>query len=382
MVTWGTRLLLMAVSALVALLLVEGVMRVFVPAPSPLAFDLFYRGADGQLRLRPLSYRQHSHPEWNVAVNINREGFRDSDAPPAPGKPVILSLGDSFAFGWGVEYPEVFSTRLEAALGGPAEARVLKAAVPGTGTTDHLALLRELLPKHPRVGTVLLGFYVGNDFTDVTEGGAAQFDVVDGLLVRRGEGGKSPGAVAAAKGWLKRKSEVAQLAARWQWERERRQAVNVDVRDRPHGGLAGRDHWLQQYTQVHLREPFPPKLQQGVHATLTALGEMQRLARERGARFLLVVIPRSIQVHEIDKQRYAEAFAVAPDEWDMDRPQRILADWARQQGAESLDVLPALRDAASSGSERMYYFPDSHLTAAGHRVIAEQLRHYLARRPQ
>jgi len=379
---WTKRLVLMALGGLVALLIAEAAMRVFMPTFSPLSFDLYYRAGDGQLRLEPLARRQHAHPEWNVAVQINRDGFRDLDARPADEQPRVLSLGDSLAFGWGVEYEDAYLTRLEASLGGPQTGvRVIKAGIPGTGTTDQLALLRSLLPLHHRVDMVVLSFNVGNDFSDVAEGGASQFDVVDGLLVRRGETGAGQGLFARAKSWFKRKSYVAQLVAQWLWQRERRRTETTAVRDRPHLGLAQRDHWLQQLTQIHLREPFPARLQRGVDSTLAALTEIQQLARERDARFLLLVVPRSIQVYDSDKRRYAEAFGAAPDDWDMERPQRILAEWARQQGGESLDLLPGLRHAASSISERLYYFPDSHLTRAGHRIVSEELRQYLAKRP-
>ncbi len=382
MVEWTKRFMLLALGSLVALLLAEASMRVFVPTFSPLSFDLFYRDRDGQLRLEPLARRQHAHPEWNVSVQINREGFRDIDARAGGAQPLVLALGDSLTFGWGVDYKDTFLTRLEGSMGGPqAGVRVMKTGIPGTGTTDQLALLRNLLPQHRRVDMVMLGFNVGNDFTDVAEGGASQFDVVDGLLVRRGETGAGQGLFARAKGWLKRKSYVAQLAAQWLWQRERLRTETTAVRDRPHAGLAKRDYWLQQFNQIHMRDPFPARLQQGVDSTLAALTQIQQLARGRGGRFLLLAIPRSIQVYDTDRQRYAEAFGAGSAEWDMERPQRILAEWARQQGAESLDLLPALRQAAASSSERLYYFPDSHLTAAGHRVVAEQLHAYLTQHP-
>ena len=374
--------MLLALGSLVALLIAEASMRVFAPTFSPLSFDLFYRDRDGQLRLEPLARRQHAHPEWNVSVQINREGFRDIDARPGGEQPLALALGDSLTFGWGVEYEDAFLTRLERAMGGPQTGlRIIKTGTPGTGTTDQLALLRNLLPQYPKVDMVLLGFNVGNDFTDVAEGGASQFDVVDGLLVRRGAAGTGLGPLARTTRWLKRKSYVVQLGAQWLWHRERRRTNAIAVQDRPHAGLAQRDPWLQQFNQIHLREPFPARLQQGVDSALAAFTGMQQLARGHDARFLLLVIPRSIQVYDTDRERYAKAFGAAPAEWDMERPQRILAEWARHNGAEALDLLPALRQAASATSERLYYFPDSHLTSAGHRVVAEQLHAYLTQHP-
>jgi lysophospholipase L1-like esterase len=359
-----------------ALVLAELVLWL-VPLHLPIAIDIFARDADGGLRLQPHAVRQHASPEWNVRVEINGQGFRDVDPPPRAAQPVILGLGDSLTFGWGVEYEESFLRRLEVALGGADQVRVLKAGIPGTGPTDQLQLLRQLLETvRPRV--VVVGFYVGNDFQDAAEGGARQFDIVDGFLVRRGDtGAGSP--VAWLQRWLKRNSRLAQLVALQLWLREQRQAAAVPVDRQPHAGVESRDGWLRRFIRVHLAGAFPPDLQRGVETALSALGAMHGLAREHGARFLLVVIPPNIQVHEGDRRRYQDAFGLPEAGWDLDRPQRILQEWAAREQVELLDPLPALREAGRSG--RLYFFPDSHLNARGHAVLAGELVRYLREHP-
>lgn len=377
---WLNRLAVLLVGTAAALLIGEVALRLLRPTHSPINFDLFYRTADGQVRLQPNARRQHVTQEWSVAVETNSAGFRDVEAAPRPDQPVVLALGDSLTFGWGVEYDQSFLARLEAALGGPTRGvRVIKAAVPGTGTTDHLALLRTLLPT-TRVDAVLVSFYVGNDFNDVAEGGVAQFDVVDGLLVRRG-GAQESSWLDGFKYWLKRKSHLAQLVAQQVFLLERRRQAAVPVEQRLHAGLDQRDVWLQQFLQVHLRAPLPPALARGVDRTLAALDEMRRLALDANARFILALIPRNVQVYEIDRQRYQQAFELAEEQWDLDRPQRILRAWADGRDMELIDVLPDLRAAAESSRERLYYFPDSHPTSEGHRVIAEALGRHFAERP-
>lgn len=63
-----------------------------------------------------------------VAVRTNALGFRGPPAappgPPAPGTIRILGLGDSFMFGWGVEYEDCFASVLQ---------EMLVAALPGVG---------------------------------------------------------------------------------------------------------------------------------------------------------------------------------------------------------------------------------------------------------
>lgn len=280
------------------------------------------------------------------------------------------------AFGWGVEFLEAFPSRLEAALAAE-DVRVIKAAIPGTGTTDQLTLLRELLER-TRAEVIVLAFFVGNDFDDVASGGAAQYDVVDGLLAFKGQ---ERGAGRRLSALIKRKSHLAQLLAERWWRLLMRRGEGVPVEDRGHPGLARRDEFLRRYLQVHLLEPLPPRLERGVAETLAALQEMQRISAGQGARFVLAVIPRSIQVYDVDRRRYEQAFGVQAEGWDLDRPQRILAEWAsRSDGVELVDLLPALRRAAA-GSPRLYFFPDSHLAAAGHAVVATELARRIEARP-
>ena len=371
-----SRLAALGLGLLLALTLGEGAARLLFPSYSPIAFDLYYKNERGDLRLRPHARRQHASPEWNVRIDTNAAGFRDADTAPRPGQPVVIVLGDSMAFGWGVEFLAAFPSRLEAALAAE-DVRVIKAAIPGTGTTDQLELLKELL-RRTRADVVVLAFFVGNDFDDVASGGAAQYDVVDGLLAFKGQARGVGGRLGAL---LKRKSYLAQiLAERW-WRLHMRRAELVPVAQREHPGLAQRDEFLRRYIQVHLREPLPQRLERGVADTLSALREIQGISAEGGARFVLAVIPRSIQVHDGDRRRYEEAFGLPPEAWDLDRPQRILRDWASgSEGVELVDLLPALRRAAA-GSERLYFFPDSHLAAAGHAVVAAELARQIEARP-
>ena len=374
---WALHLAVVAASAVAGLGIAEVALRTIVRDYSPITFDLYYRDSDGDLRLQPGARRQHTTPEWSVAIETTADGFRGAGKTPAGERRIVLGLGDSFAFGWGVETRETFLSRLERSLGGAAAGlRVVNAAVPGTGTTDQLALLRRLLDDvAPDV--VLVAFYVGNDFHDVAEGGASQFDVVDGLLVRRGQGG---GLWDRSRAWVKRKSYVAQMIARQVWTFERRRTAARPVTSRSHPGLDQQDAALRQFMQIHLRGALPGALATGVDATLAALGEMRRLSVSRRARFVLLAIPRNIQVYDDDRRRYETAFGIAPAEWDLERPQAILSTWAAANGVEYLDPLPALRRAAA-GPMRLYYFPDSHMTAQGHGVVADVLRQHFERSP-
>jgi lysophospholipase L1-like esterase len=372
---WAGRLAALLLGSAMALALGEIALRTVVRTYAPISLDFFQRDGAGPLRLRPHVRRRHASPEWSVLVETNGRGRRDRDAPPRPRQPVVLGLGDSMSFGWGVEQGEAFPSLLEDTLGGPEQVRVVNASVPGTGTTDQRDLLRELIAEVP-AEVVFVSFFVGNDFHDVAAGGAAQYDVVDGALVAK----DTPrGGSQRVQAWVKRNSYLAQVAAQQLWRFQQHRAEAVPAERRAHPGLAGRDRKLREYLELHLREDLPPRLAEGVQATADALSEMQDMSRRRGARFVLAVIPRSFQVYDQDRRRWQAAYALRDEDWDMDRPQRILAAWAEAHGAELVDLLPAFREAAARPGPRLYFFPDSHLNPAGHAVAARELaRHFRA----
>jgi len=95
-----------------------------------------------------------------VTVETNSLGFREKEYPVErrPGVKRIVVLGDSYTFGTGVEFKDIFTKRLEAALNG---VEVIGFGVPGYNTTNELATLREVAARF-KPDLVIVG-YVLND---------------------------------------------------------------------------------------------------------------------------------------------------------------------------------------------------------------------------
>jgi hypothetical protein len=105
----------------------------------------------------------------NLEANrhLNSRGYRDLErsVQKAAGVRRVLALGDSFAWGVGVELEDAWPQRLERGLGRRGEPwEVVSLAKPGLNTVDHLALLEtEGFAYGP--DAVLLGFVL-NDSED------------------------------------------------------------------------------------------------------------------------------------------------------------------------------------------------------------------------
>lgn len=103
-----------------------------------------------------------------VRVQTNSQGMRSPERPveKKPGVYRLALLGDSFAFGWGVEQPQIFAQVIENRLNGslPKERRaeVFNMGVPGYSTFQEAALFRERGLQFKPDGVLV--FFIDNDF--------------------------------------------------------------------------------------------------------------------------------------------------------------------------------------------------------------------------
>lgn len=101
------------------------------------------------------------HNDFDVGITTNGLGLRESEITVAPptDRQRLLILGDSYAWGWGVEAEERFSNILQRSL---PNWQVINAAVPGYATDQALLFFQSRLARL-KPARVLLLFH-DNDF--------------------------------------------------------------------------------------------------------------------------------------------------------------------------------------------------------------------------
>ncbi|MFQ5605991.1 MAG: hypothetical protein ACE5HS_22190 [bacterium] len=101
--------------------------------------------------------------EFDVSIRLNSQGLRENVefGGDNHGEPLqVILLGDSFMFGWGVEFNQSFASHLAKYLSTFTKQKVVvnTLAVPGTGQLSQLAILKRV--SHPAPDIILTGMYL------------------------------------------------------------------------------------------------------------------------------------------------------------------------------------------------------------------------------
>jgi lysophospholipase L1-like esterase len=322
---------------------IEGTIRLFWP--QNLRTDYFENASiatpDDQLghRLRPLARSVVSGPEYTVEFRINAEGLRD-EVPHALPKPQgvtrVLVLGDSFAYGSGNSYdqiwPVVFERRL---LRDEYRVEVVKAGVPGYDTrTEALYLERIFADYDPDV--VVLTFLANDLFTNAPiERARTDLDEHE-----------SPIQGASRKG-----SDLHSLILL------KRLLMTSD-------SLYARLYMMTKRAEYFAAPPSTAVTRQ-IEVTKGLLSRMQRFCRRNGRDLVVLSVPQQFQVLAPE---HAEDLGV-----DVDAIDRVFAEFAAKRGFTWLATLPKLKEAYRAEGEDLFFRFDGHLNERGNRAIADYL---------
>jgi hypothetical protein len=227
--SFGKRVLALAIGSIVSLACLElGYRWLRLPALGPTT-NPSYVQHDPELGwvYRPSATARHRTSEFDVSIAINSRGFRGPEwGPKQPGRARVLVLGDSYAFGWGVEPAESFTARLQALV---PEWEILNAAVSGYGTDQQYLLMLRLLPDVQP--DLVIDVFCSND--RVESASRVSYGKRKPYFTRGASGLELHGVPIAEPPWLERSSFLYRAVTKELAER-----ASAEVRPDPEQGWA------------------------------------------------------------------------------------------------------------------------------------------------
>ena len=386
MAPWKKRLLALAGGSIFALVFLEIALRL-----AGVSFQDFYKADPVRGVAHRAGARGWFRREGRQYIVINRDGFRDRDHPrlKPPGTYRIAILGDSFTEALQVRLEDGFASVLERELAScpTLKSKVIEVfnfGVSNYGTAQELLTLRERAwDVEPDL--VLLAFYTGNDIRDNSKAlkrdpELPYFTLEEGRLVLDDSFRTSPRQRA--------EKSVARVAFKAAIESSRilqviRQAWGVArLKASPaSAGLADEFGGDPAHRQLY-REPTDPEWRAAWDVTERLILTIRDEVADRGARFALVTLTTSAQVHPDPK--VVEQAEKKLDVPDLDYPDRRLRELGERAGFAVLNLAPGFRREAEEGDEGWIFYHGfepapgtGHWNERGHRVAGRLIARWL-----
>jgi hypothetical protein len=327
-------LLLLSVSLIVMAAAGELLLRLALPPPIHWKYPQEHYLYDLEIgvQLAP-NQRAFTHDK---PVEINSTGIRDveySGRAPAGIKRVV-ALGDSQTFGNGLTIADTWPKQLESKLNdryGHGRWQVLNCGIPGTDTWQHEVILKRMMDAY-KPDLAILAFYV-NDVTD-----RHNLEPRDVL--------------AATNTFGKRLAYLLKESALLLFIRDA--IASVQQRFRPSRGF--------EIEQAIVTGAVHPAVEKGWRQADHSLAAMKATINQRGAAFLVVILPRRDQVS-----------GRQPSRGYQNRLREIL----ERHGIPHVDALGTMQLAYSEYGRSMFIPWDGHHSAIANRVIADELTDFL-----
>ncbi|HEX6789927.1 MAG TPA: GDSL-type esterase/lipase family protein [Candidatus Krumholzibacteria bacterium] len=325
--------------------------------------------------LKPGSRIETDMPERGIHthVNVNSLGLRDRDVPVTHpgGRRRILIVGDSIAFGSGLEAPERFSDVLGHDLGDGAE--VINAGVPGWGNDQELLFYEKRL-RALKPDVVILAFTGNNDVVNNALAGALlegatkpRFQLgPDSLAMTPPAAPAKPRMTTRVKSALKHSRTLVFV---------RRRLMRVTYRHRVHEETAHQVSGFEAYRDLShwsvYENPGSDAVQSAWKVTEAIIGRFADDCRADSCRFVVFAMPLKLEVDDAWRSELIHGTDADSTRIDMAYPYLRLSDYCAGHGIEFYYPIDEFRAAAAR--ERLYFDKDSHPNVRGNALAAEFL---------
>lgn len=357
-------------------------------------------------RLRPSQALPMAVPDGSrkaLRFETNSLGFRNREEvsrTPEPDRYRVLSLGDSFSNGYGIDQDRFFGPVLQRELQASGHrSEVLNAEV--SDPTYGLFYLQQYgIDFAPHLVVYgLCGNDIMQNFMWTTDG--SLFRLEPGGMLRPNAGVSGDLSLKWYTAWRDFAYPVRGTAplvssdllsdfgrlrsVEWlrQWfvgsERVRLQRgeLTPNLVDR-FDESDGRKRFFDSFTNLGFlyRQRLEPAEQ--MYARFFPVVEvMASTSRAHGAEFVLVIFPSRHQVQAQDWRALVERWNLDEREFDLDQSNHRIMDFCREHAIRCLDLTPAFREAARR--QNLYLPYDDHFNERGHAVAAKEAAAYVRR---
>jgi hypothetical protein len=339
----------------------------------------------------PNAYYRHTKEGFSEGY-FNSHGFRDYERTyekPANTFRILVS-GDSYVEAFQVALSDAFPALLEKTLNEQSSSmrfEVLALGQSGFGTADaYMRYLNFGVEYSPDL--VLLAFVTGNDIRNNSKflnlenpGFYFIFDENRNLVLDRSVLDEIQRSLTLPRRlfWsLKRKSYLASLISerlfllkqrlwesylkiRFADEREAEEQISLD-----------------EFSDLNIYLPhLSRRWQEAFEVTKGVILKFRASVEERGARFVLVTLSNAEQVHPRIGEELKAKYGL---DYDYEQPDRILEQFARQEGITSLKLMPVFREHHLKTGSYLHGFSSSqvgHWNENGHRLAAQEIFQFL-----
>jgi lysophospholipase L1-like esterase len=287
--------------------------------------------------------------EFSIPYPTDAHGFNNAD--PWPPGADIVTVGDSLTFGYGVGPDDAWPALVAR---DQRDAKVINLGLIGAGPQQYLRVYETFgVPLDPKI--LLIGFFVGNDFSDAEMFDAWLRSGVGGNYLVWRDFGQPTGSVeeVLVKGyfyhWLR---YVRKVYGNWRADepKDLRLADGRHLKLRPRD-LAKQTAYVEPGNRVF-------------ELAIDALDRINAIATSQGTDVVVVLLPSK-------EETYLPLLDGTPADPGAPLRAALAAD-----GIEYLDLLPAFRAQAEAGA-KLFFEYDGHPNAEGYRLIAREVLAHL-----
>ena len=284
-------------------------------------------------------YFSQNNGDFRVRLQINDFGLRNPDAVDKAGGRVWF-IGDSMAFGWGVEQKKMYSSVAGSLLGVPT----YNVASPGTNVCGYQALLARM-PENANPRAVIVGLILENDMHDYncrTKGEKSTVEIVPS------EPGFNVTSMSGLKTTLTRYSALYNFFA---VSLKRVAFINealISV------GLLAKGH---TYRPANTKAGFD----RVINRTAAELANVKAQLPAQ-VPFAVLIAPARFEIRDQDP-----AF------------QKVRLEIARQLAARGVAVIDPIKGFLDAGFQPTHFAHDGHWSPLGHKIAAGAAADWLRR---